>query len=165
MPIEGIIQPDTINISSTLRLRKFSDDCAFALDWYQDEETLLLVDGKTDPYDMKRLCQMYHYLQGQGELYWIEHKAEDSTHFVPVGDVTFGKEDIPIVIGDQTLRGKGIGKQVIRALIDRARALGFATLRVADIYDYNVGSRKLFEGCGFKATKATEKGHTYVLAL
>lgn len=49
MPIEGITQPDTITISSTLRLRKFSDDCAFALDWYQDQGTLLLVDGKTDP--------------------------------------------------------------------------------------------------------------------
>ena len=165
MPIEGIIQPDTINISSTLRLRKFSDDCAFALDWYQDEETLLLVDGKTDPYDMKRLCQMYHYLQGQGELYWIEHKAEDSTHFVPVGDVTFGKEDIPIVIGDPTLQGKGIGKLVIRALIARAKTLEFDVLRVAEIYDYNVASRKLFEDCGFRAAEATEKGHTYVLAL
>lgn len=63
------------------------------------------------------------------------------------------------------MRGKGIGKQVIRALIDRARALGFAALRVADIYDYNVGSRKLFEDCGFQATTATEKGHTYVRSL
>lgn len=165
MPIEGIMQPDTIDISSTLRLRKFSDDCAFALNWYQDEETLLLVDGKTDPYDMKRLFQMYHYLQGQGELYFIEYKAEDSTNFIPIGDVTFGKEDIPIVIGDPTLRGKGIGKQVIRALINRARDLGFATLRVADIYDYNVGSRKLFEDCGFQATEVTEKGHGYLLVL
>lgn len=165
MPMEGITQPDTIAISRMLQLRKFSDDCAFALDWYQDEETLLLVDGKTDPYDMKRLRQMYHYLQGQGELYWIEYKGENSTHFVPVGDVTFGKEDIPIVIGDPTLRGKGIGKQVIRALINRARELGFVTLHVADIYDYNVGSRTLFESCGFQATKATEKGHAYVLNL
>ena len=165
MPMEGIIQPDIITISDTLRLRKFSGDCAFALDWYQDKETLLLVDGKTDPYDMKRLCQMYHYLQGQGELYWIEYKEKDSTHFIPVGDVTFGKEDIPIVIGDSTLRGMGIGKQVIRTLIARARALGFDVLRVADIYDYNVASRKLFEACGFRATEFTEKGHRYECIL
>lgn len=165
MPMEGITQPDIIAISSTLRLRKFSDDCAFALDWYQDEETLLLVDGKTDRYDMKRLCQMHHYLQGQGELYWIEHKGENSVHFIPVGDVTFGKEDIPIVIGDPTLRGKGIGKQVIGALIARAKTLGFTALRVAEIYDYNVASRKIFEGCGFRTTESTEKGHSYELIL
>lgn len=165
MPITGMIQPDTIQISSVLRLRKFTGDCAFALDWYQDEETLWLVDGKTDLYDMKRLNQMYHYLQEHGELYFIEYKGENADRFVPVGDVTLGKEDIPIVIGDRRLRGKGIGKQVIRALIDRARALGFATLRVADIYDYNMGSRKLFEGCGFRVAEATEKGHAYVLTL
>lgn len=153
MPMEGIIQPDILTISDTLRLRKFSGDCAFALDWYQDKETLLLVDGKTDPYDMKRLC------------HWIEYKEKDSTHFIPVGDVTFGKEDIPIVIGDSTLRGMGIGKQVIRTLIARARALGFDVLRVADIYDYNVASRKLFAACGFRATEFTEKGHRYECIL
>lgn len=165
MPMEGIIQPTTIDITSTLRLRKFSGDCAFALEWYQDEETLLLVDGKTDPYDLKRLCQMYRYLQEQGELYWIEYKGENSAHFVPVGDVTFGKENIPIVIGEPSLRGKGIGKQVIQALMARARTLGFDVLRVAEIYKYNVGSRKLFEACGFRAIWDTEKGHGYECVL
>lgn len=165
MPIDGMIQPDTIKISSTLRLRKFTDDCAFALKWYQDEETLLLVDGKIDLYDMKRIYQMYHYLQEQGELYFIECKAEDGEQFIPVGDVTFGKSDLPIVIGERSKRGKGIGKQVIQALIHRARTLGFSALRVAEIYDYNVGSRKLFEDCGFRVVGATEKGHSYELIL
>lgn len=165
MPIDGMIQPDTIKISSTLRLRKFTDDCAFALKWYQDEETLLLVDGKNDPYDMKRLYQMYLYLQEQGELYFIEYKGKDGEQFIPIGDVTFGKSDLPIVIGERSQRGKGIGKQVIQALIDRARTLGFSALRVADIYDYNVGSRKLFEDCGFRATETTGKGHSYELTL
>lgn len=165
MPIEGIIQPTTIDISSTLRLRKFSGDCAFALEWYQDEETLLLVDGKTVPYDLKRLCQMYRYLQERGELYWIEYKGENSAHFVPVGDVTFGKEDLPIVIGEPSLRGRGIGKQVIQALMARARILDFHVLRAAEIYQYNVGSQKLFEACGFRVVGDTEKGHSYECIL
>lgn len=165
MTIERMTQPDTIRIGDTLRLRKFSDDCAFALKWYQDEETLLLVDGKTDPYDMKRLYQMYHYLQERGELYFIEYKAEDGDQFIPIGDVTFGTSDLPIVIGERSQRGRGIGKQVIRTLIARAKTLGYSALRVAEIYDYNVGSRKLFEDCGFRVVGATEKGHSYELIL
>ncbi len=165
MTVERIDQPETIPIDTALRLRKYSDDCSFALKWYQDEETLLLVDGKNTPYDMKRLYQMYHYLQKQGEVYFIEYQPDACAEFVPIGDVTFGKDDIPIVIGDRTLRGKGIGKRVIQALIDRAKSFGFPSLRVADIYDYNIGSQRLFESCGFHATTATDRGHSYELLL
>ena len=114
---------------------------------------------------MKRLYQMYHYLQERGELYFIEYKAEDGDQFIPIGDVTFGTSDLPIVIGERSQRGRGIGKQVIRTLIARAKTLGYSALRVAEIYDYNVGSRKLFEDCGFRVVGATEKGHSYELIL
>lgn len=154
-------QPDVIHISKVLRLRRFPQDESFALKWYQDEETLWLVDGKNDPYDTDRLHQMYQYLRNLGELYVIEYRSEDGSPFIPIGDVTLARDDIPIVIGDPTMRGKGIGTQVILALMERARELGFHSLRVAEIYDYNMGSRKLFENCGFRAVKATEKGHSY----
>lgn len=67
MPIKNIQQPDYIEIDSKLRLRKYNDDCDFALSWYQDEETLMLVDGVNAPYDMERLYRMYHYLNDRGK--------------------------------------------------------------------------------------------------
>ena len=45
MPIQGIEQPAVIQIDPGLRLRKYDGKDDFALAWYQDEETVYLVDG------------------------------------------------------------------------------------------------------------------------
>lgn len=163
MPIEGVPQPEYIIISETLRLRKYDDDCLFALDWYQDSETLLMVDGVDSPYDADRLYRMYHYLCEKGEVYFIEVMEKGA--FNPIGDVTFCKDDMPIVIGRPEYRSRGIGSRVVKALIERAASLGYTKIAVAEIFDYNTASRRLFEGLGFRKCGKTEKGHKYVLKI
>ncbi len=163
MPMPGIRQPDIIFVEDELRLRKFSGDCTAALAWYQDEETLLMVDGKNCPYDMERLMNMYQYLQQQGEVYFIEVR-EDGI-FRPIGDVSFWQEDMPIVIGEKPLRGRGIGRKVLSALVERARMLGFPKLKVREIYEENLISRRLFEGLGFQKAEDTPRGASYTLHL
>ena len=163
MPMDAIPQPEQILINDHLRLRKYDGVIAFALGWYQDRNTLLLVDGADRPYDMARLRRMYSYLNAHGELYFIEYKIHDA--FVPVGDVTLCRTDMPIVIGDTRFRHCGIGSQVIRALIRRGQALGLEELQVAEIYDYNLASRNLFMHLGFVPLESTEKGHRYRLTL
>ena len=106
---------------------------------------------------------MYHYLDKQGELYFIE--VLEKGQFKPIGDVTFWQEDMPIVIGDKAYRGREIGKKVIAALIRRSRELGYDTLRVNEIYEYNIGSRKCFESVGFRACEKTEDGNRFVIDL
>ncbi len=165
MAIQGIVQPDILQIEENLRLRKYAGDHAFALDWYQDAETLLLVDGQNIPYDAERLSRMYHYLEARGELYFIEVRSPDGCGYEPIGDVTFWQQDMPIVIGNKQWRGRGIGRKVILALTERARMLGWSSLTVAEIYDYNTGSKRAFEHAGFRPGKKTEKGHSYTLAL
>ena len=164
MPIENIIQPQVININTELRLRKYDNEFSFAIDWYSDKETVKLVDGvDAKEYDLNTLKRMYEYLNNIGELYFIEVLEENS--FKPIGDVTFWKEDMPIVIGDEKYRGKGIGKRVLGALIQRARELGYKEIKVREIYPYNIASQKLFESVGFKKTGNTSKGFTYTLNI
>lgn len=162
MPIREIEQPNLIIINGCLRLRKYSEPCDFALKWYQDKETLLLVDGENCPYNLNRLHRMYHYLCDKGEVYFIEFKEKND--FLPIGDVSFWKSDMPIVL-DRDYRGKGIGKQVVQALVERAIKLGYDYLEIAEIYDYNIGSQRLFESIGFTPKDKTEKGHSYILEL
>ena len=159
MGIQGIEQPEIFQIDDTLRLRKYDGVHDFALEWYKDEETVYLVDGKRDPYTMPRLKGMYEYLNDAGELYFIE-VLENGT-YKPIGDVTFWQEDMPIVIGDPNYRGKGIGLKVILALIERGRELGYGQLAVEEIYDWNTASRRCFEKAGFQAVHNTEKGANY----
>ena len=163
MAIQGIEQPALIQIDESLRLRKYDGVHEFAFEWYLDEETVYLVDGKRDPYSMERLGGMYRYLNNAGELYFIE-VFENGT-YKPIGDVTFWQEDMPIVIGDSSHRGKGIGRKVISALIERGRSLGYDHLVVGEVYDWNVGSRRCFESVGFVAYEKSEKGSSYRLSL
>lgn len=163
MPIVNIEQPEIIQISHDLRVRKYDGNHEFAFDWYQDEETVWLVDGVRRPYSYETLANMYGYLDNHGELYFIEVREEAG--FRPIGDVTFWQADMPIVIGDPAYRGRGIGRQVVAALIDRGRELGYAELRVNEIYKYNAGSLKCFQSVGFEVFEETEKGYRLRIKL
>lgn len=163
MAIEGISQPETILIGDGLRLRKFDDVFEFALEWYQDEETNYMVDGKRGVYDYDQLSRMYHYLEKKGEVYFIE--ILENGIYRPIGDVTFWQDDMPIVIGDKTYRGQGIGRKVITTLVQRGRELGYDHLLIGEIYDWNEASRRCFENLGFHAYEKTEKGSRYRLEL
>ncbi len=167
MPILGITQTEIIGIDDTLRLRKTDpeSDCSFALPWYQDKETLMLVDGAATVYDIEKLYRMYRVLAGMGELYWIEARADAQAAFIPIGDVTFCQEDLPIVIGQKEWRNKGIGRKVIAALAKRAKELGYPYLEVQEIYHYNLGSQRMFESVGFEAFEQTDRGVRYRLTL
>ena len=163
MPIPGIKQPQILSIDDTLRLRKYEGIVDFAYPWYQDPETVYLVDGVRTPYTWEKLRGMYGWLDAHGELYFIETLEGGS--FQPIGDVTFWQGDMPIVIGNPNYRGKGIGKKVISALIRRGKQLGYDQLYVNEIYDDNTGSRKCFESVGFRACEKTKNGNRFQLLL
>lgn len=163
MPIQGIKQPELIQVDETIRLRKYDGVHDFALEWYQDLELVWLVDGVRMPYDADKLGRMYRYLNQHGELYWIE--VLENGKYCPIGDVTFWQEDMPIVIGEPAYRGKGIGRKVIAALIQRGWDLGYDRLYVDQIYHYNTASRKCFQSAGFVPYQDTEKGTSFVLDL
>lgn len=163
MAMKGIKQPDMIQIDEALRLHKYDGNHDFALTWYQDPQTVWLVDGKREPYTLEWLAGMYHYLNEAGELYFIEI-MENGT-YKPIGDVTLWQEDMPIVIGDRNYRGKKIGRKIVSVLVERGKELGYDHLEIGEIYDWNEGSRRCFESVGFVAYEKTEKGAKYRLAL
>ncbi|KXT72452.1 hypothetical protein SGODD07_00714 [Streptococcus gordonii] len=140
-----------------------TDFCPTLFSWYQDPELVYFVDGKKGIYSLEKIKKMYEVLSQRGELYFIEVKQDGS--WLPIGDVTFSENDLPIVIGVESYRSIGIGREVIAALIERARSLSYRQLRVQDIYDFNLSSKKLFTSFGFYPYEETELGHRYVLDL
>ncbi len=150
-------------IDDELRLRRFDGNYDTGLPWYQDPETVLLVDGGGDPYARSRVRRMYDYLAAHGELYWIEVRTEKN--FTPIGDVTFWQEDMPIVIGLPQYRGRGIGGRVVATLCRRAEELNYNKVYVNEIYDFNEGSHRCFARAGFTAYEKTEQGARYVRRL
>lgn len=152
-------QPDIILIDSNIRLRKINEnDYDIALPWYQDMEVLKGTAGpdRKEPYDQATLIDMYEYLSNIGECYIIE--VLEKASWIPIGDVTLSEKTMPIVIGNKSYWSKGIGERVVKALVDRAKQLGYKKLTLKEIYFDNKRSLRLFKSCGFKQTGTTQYG-------
>jgi len=65
--------------------------------------------------------------------------------WLPIGDAILAPHTMPIVIGHQEYRNRGLGKRVIAMLVRRARSLGWRDLAVKSIYTYNERSRRAYE--------------------
>lgn len=69
------------------------------------------------------------------------------------------------MIGNPAYQHQGLGRKVLRTLIDLARQRGWKELKVQEIYDFNHASRRCFESLGFVESGATENGVSFVLTL
>lgn len=59
MPVSGIAQPEIIEVSPTLRLKKYAGEFDFALPWYQDPVVLRMSEGESaKPYTLDNLAVM-----------------------------------------------------------------------------------------------------------
>ncbi len=154
-----------IQIDDSLRLVPYflADHQDEALAWYQDVDLVELVDGIRIPYSSEKLNAMYSYLESHGDLFWIEFREKGE--WLPIGDVTLSQENIPIVIGNPTYRYQGLGRKVLKVLIDLARQKGWKQLKVQEIYTFNRISRRCFESLGFVESGSTEKGKSLLLKL
>lgn len=57
---------------------------------------------------------------------------------------------------DRDARGQGLGRQLLQALVETARAEGFSKL-VSRIFTFNAASRALCRACGFREVGVYEK--------
>lgn len=69
------------------------------------------------------------------------------------------------MIGEPDRRGRGIGRAVVRRLVERGRAIGYNELFVAEIYRFNIASQRLFESAGSRRDTETEKDYRNRLRL
>lgn len=165
MAINMNIQPDIIEIEDNLRLIKPNNEQgSLALPWYKNPQVLYYSEGIVDKtYDMKTIERMYKYLSDKGELYFIEVKEEN--RWKAIGDVTLSEENLPIALGHERYFGKGIGKKVMKVLIERARTIGMEKLVVPEVYSHNNRSQNLFASLGFTLVKEDHRRKSYELVL
>ncbi len=132
-----------------LRLRpiRIPADIDAAVPWYSDPEVLHFSEGPGTPaYDRDTVERMFQYLADHGDAYIIEDL--EAGQWLPIGDAALLTDSLPIVIGSARHRSRGLGKRVLRLLIDRAIALGRHTLTVGKIFEDNERSFRLYEGAG-----------------
>ena len=162
MALKEFVQPEIIDISDTLRLRKYDGHYELFLLGYQNPVVYQNSEGIFDESRIPNLDYvkgMCIYLAKVGELYYIE--AKENGTYIPIGDVTIKDENPPIAIWVDAYRGKGIGKLVMKAVIDRLKTLGFERITGSTVYQWNTASQKLHEALGFRRVSEDEKEITY----
>lgn len=50
-------------------------------------------------------------------------------------------------------------------MIKRAKEIGFKSINIGEIYDYNIPSQKLFKGLGFVECGQASNGKSYILNI
>lgn len=166
MPIPGVEQPETIQLTNTYRLRRYDGHYELALPGYQDPVVYENSEGifnKEKIPDMSYVKAMCEYLDKNGELYFIE--ALEDGGYVPVGDVTVKDEDPPIAIWREEYRGRGLGTLAMGAVIERLRELGYKRIHDSTVYKWNENSLKMHQKLGFKVVRETERDYCLDLEL
>ena len=75
MPLQGIIQPEIIQLSETIRLRTYDGHAEYALPGYRDPVVYQNSEGIFDESkipDLDYVTGMFNYLDKVGEAYFIE---------------------------------------------------------------------------------------------
>lgn len=159
-------QPEQIEISRSLRLRRYDGRYNLLLPGYQDPVVYQNSEGIFDESKIptleyvRNLCE---YLCAAGELYFIEVREGDA--FRPIGDVTIMDENPPIAIWFEEYRHRGIGTQVMRAVIERLRSLGYPKIRGSRVFQWNLASQRMHEKLGFIQVDETDTDFVYDLPL
>ena len=144
-----------IPINATISLIPYTQTDEAAFSWYQNLRIQWLVNRLKRPYTRQEVNEMYHYQNCHGALYYI------SDNGVLAGDVWLGREDFSIVIAPDHQQ-KGIGTTVVTYFLKRFEQAGAKEMRVAEVYNDNAGSNRLFQSLGFKRVKqATHNTYYY----
>lgn len=166
MPLPNIPQPQLLPIAPGLRLRRYDGHYEIFLPGYQ---TPAVYENSEGIFDLEKIPDlgyvkgMCNFLDRAGELYYIE--IEESGAFVPIGDVTIKPQNPPIALWREEYQGKGIGRQVMQAVIARLRALGYEKISGSSVFRWNTASQRLHESLGFYRVGENEREFFYDLTL
>ena len=157
-------QPELIQITDWLRLRRYDGNFALFLPGYRDPVVYQNSEGIFDESrvpDLAYVERMCNFLDQKGSLFYIEVGKKD--RFEPIGDVTILSKNPPIAIWKPEYRGKGIGTLVMQTVIRCLRDQGFDKITGSTVYKWNTASQKLHEKLGF--VRVREDGDEIIYEL
>ena len=129
-------------IDDEIILVRYYPNYKTALGWYQDLQLCKQVDNRDSVYDLSLLKVIYHYLNQNGDLFYIKYKNR------LCGDVCLQPDgEVNIVIA-KPFQNKHIGRRVIQEIVRLAKEKQIQKLH-AQIYDFNTQSQKMFQSIGF----------------
>lgn len=132
-------------VDGEIRLIPYYRNDEVSLAWYQDPELCRQVDNTDEMYDLDRLHRMYDFLSTHGDCYYIEYRG------TLVGDVSLRDNGEIAIVVCREYQNRRIGRRCIAEMLKIAREKGMVCVK-ANIYSFNIQSRRTFESVGFLQT-------------
>lgn len=135
-----------------IRLEKFdSSDYADLISWIKDEEMLMKFGGPSFSFPLT--AEQLDKSQEDKQRYSFKVVDVERNKTIGHCEVYLLEETAKlarILIGEDTQRGKGLGKEIMKALIDFTANQLHRTNIELNVFDWNVGAIKCYESVGFK---------------
>lgn len=134
------------------------DDFTRFISWITTGEELIQFAGPAFSFPLTE-SQLENYIDNKLSLPFKVINTL-SGEVIGHGEIYLG-DAIPrlcrILVANPAFRGKGIGKQIVTALLEKAFAITDAKQVDLNVYDWNTGAIKCYESLGFKRNPGKEK--------
>jgi RimJ/RimL family protein N-acetyltransferase len=157
--LEGVFQSDTndlfilLSYFTMIQLEPFTEaDFDRLISWIDSPELLLTIAGPVFTYPLTAdQLQRYRTDPKSHSFNVVDattKKVVGHAEIVTMGNGIFKIDKL--IIGDTSIRGKGIGQAVINQLLDYSFSSLKATTVELNVFDWNIAAIKCYEKCGFK---------------
>ncbi len=143
-----------------IKLEKFTEnDFDYLISWINNEEDLIQFAGTIFTFPLTK-DQLYKYLVNpNSNAFKVIYGREN----IPIGhaEIFIANNNIPklcrIIIGNKIYRGKGLGQQIVKELLNISFNKFAATRVELNVFDWNQSAIKCYERVGFKINNSTQK--------
>ncbi len=122
--------------------------------WIDNPALLVTIAGNVFTYPLTHL-QLESYLAIH-DSHAFNIEDETNENIIGHAELLLSGSDMykidKLIIGDSSNRGKGIGQQTIKALLDYAFDILKASVVELNVFDWNIAAIKCYEKCGFAIT-------------
>jgi RimJ/RimL family protein N-acetyltransferase len=135
-----------------------SSDFDTLIHWVDSEELLVTIAGPVFTYPLTK-DQLQTYLHDENSHSFTIVDAESAKKIGHAEIALTGKDLYKIdklIIGDPSQRGKGIGQQVMKALLVYSFEQLHAETVELNVFDWNTGGIRCYEKTGFVKTENSE---------
>lgn len=145
-----------------IQLEPFStSDFDRLISWVDSPELLLTIAGTVFTYPLSA-AQLHAYLADpkSNSFNIVEQdtkKVIGHAEIITMGNGVFKIDKL--LIGDTSIRGKGIGQAVINQLLNYSFSVLNAATVELNVFDWNIAAIKCYEKCGFQINR--EKQSTF----
>ncbi len=121
------------------------------ISWVDSRELLVTIAGNLFSYPVTT-AQLQNYLQ-QKDSHSFNVVDMSSNKVIGHAELILSGKDLfkidKLIIGDKSKRGKGVGQEVIHALLKHAFTKLQAKTVELNVFDWNIGAIRCYEKCGF----------------